>query len=62
MIDDRYIKDIIADYTDDEMVRSTTKNINKTSFMQKIINKFVDKKKNNLLYLVLKIHVMARGV
>lgn len=62
MVDCSYIKDIIKDYVNDEIIRSTINDIDKANYMQKIINVLVDKKKNNSLYLLLKVHVMARGI
>lgn len=57
-----YIKNIIEDYTNDEIIRSTISDINKVNCMKNIINILINKKKNKLLYLLLKIHVMTRGI
>lgn len=61
-VDENYIKDIIRDYTEDEIIHSTTSKINTANCVQKIINKFIEKKKINSLYFLLKIHVMTRGI
>lgn len=61
-IEDIYIKDIISDFTNDKMIRSTTTSIGNGNCMQRIIDTLINKKKNKLLYLLLKIHVMARGI
>lgn len=62
MVEERYIKDIIKDYTEDEIIRSTISGINAANCMQKIINKLIDKRKIKSLCLLLKIHVMTRGI
>ena len=62
MVGCSYIKDIIKDYVNDEIIRSTIKDIDKANYMQKVINVLVDKKRIKSLYLLLKIHVMARGI
>lgn len=61
-IEDSYIRDIIGDFIKDEMVRSTITNDNKGNCMEKIINILINKKKDMLLYLLLKMHVKARGI
>ena len=61
-IEDRYIKDIIRDYINDEIVQSTITDSTKLNCIQKSINVLINKNKNELLYLLLKIHVMARGI
>lgn len=62
MVDYSYIKDIIKDYVNDEIIRSTINNTEKVNCMQKTINILIDKKKTKLLYLLLKVHVIARGI
>lgn len=57
-----YIKAIIKDYTEDSIIRDTICSIDNVNWKHKVINTLIDKRKNNLLYLLLKIHVMIRGI
>lgn len=62
LVSKQYIKTIIKDYTEDLIVRNTSTDFDNVSCIQKVINILIDKRKNNLLYLLLKIHVMTRGI
>ena len=62
LVSKQYIKTIIKDYTEDLIVRNTSTGFDNVSCIQKVINILIDKRKNNLLYLLLKIHVMTRGI
>ena len=43
-------------------LQDTINNTEKVNCMQKTINILIDKKKTKLLYLLLKVHVIARGI
>lgn len=60
LIEKEYIKNIIKDYIEDSIVRNTIDSTD--NWMQKLLNKLIDKRKNNLFYLLLKIHVILRGI
>lgn len=62
LVDKSYIKDIIRDYIEDDIVQSAYLEAKDIDYLQKVIGNLVKKNKNELLYLLLSVHVMIRGI
>lgn len=62
LVDKSYIKDIIRDYIEDGIVQSAYLEAKDIDYLQKVIGNLVKKNKNELLYLLLSVHVMIRGI
>ena len=62
LVDKSYIKDIIRDYIEDDIVQSAYLEAKDIDYLQKVICNLVKKNKNELLYLLLSVHVMIRGI
>lgn len=62
LVDKSYIKDIIRDYIEDDIVQSAYLEAKDIDYLQKVIGNLVKKNKNELLYLLLSVHVMLRGI
>lgn len=62
LVDKSYIKGIIRDYIEDDIVQSAYLEAKDIDYLQKVIGNLVKKNKNELLYLLLSVHVMIRGI
>ena len=60
-IEKKYLNDIINDFMQDEIVNDLIYDIKDINFMQKLINKLIEKKDDKMLSRLLKIHVKLRG-
>lgn len=60
-IEKKYLNDIINDFMQDEIVNDLIYDIKDINFMQKLINKLIEKKDDKMLSFLLKIHVKLRG-
>lgn len=62
LVDKSYIKDIVRDYIEDDIVQSAYTEAKDMNCLQKVIGGLVRDNKKDLLYLLLKVHVMIRGI
>lgn len=62
LVDKSYVKDIIRDYIEDDIVQSAYTEAKDMDCLQKVIGGLVRDNKKDLLYLLLKVHVMIRGI